>query len=239
MPQERSNDNIIMASTSSNIVLKTVVFLGSARNVTPPWGGDTRLGDRVLKWVESTLRSRQATLGSDTISHDISIIDPLQVFGRDGALSHSGGELQAPTFFMKADDLPQATKDLTETIRSADCYVIVSPEYNHSVPPALSSLMGHFGGSLYKCKPSGIVTYSSGPWGGARAAVAIQTMCHELGCLSVSKFCGIPTVSDLINLDGTPIDSDHRMLKQLPDLVTQLEWMAVAMLNQRKATGTF
>ena len=33
----------------SAITLKTVVFLGSARNVVPPWGGCARLGDRVLK----------------------------------------------------------------------------------------------------------------------------------------------------------------------------------------------
>ena len=60
-----------------------------------------------------------------------------------------------------------------------------------------------------------------------------QIMCHELGCLPVSKLCGLPTVSDLLELDGTPKDADHRMLKQLPELLTQLEWMAVAMKNQR------
>eukprot|EP00547_Thalassionema_nitzschioides_P017812 CAMPEP_0194234778 /NCGR_PEP_ID=MMETSP0158-20130606/2418_1 /TAXON_ID=33649 /ORGANISM="Thalassionema nitzschioides, Strain L26-B" /LENGTH=222 /DNA_ID=CAMNT_0038968047 /DNA_START=36 /DNA_END=705 /DNA_ORIENTATION=- len=221
--------------SSKNIVLKTVVFFGSAKNVIPPWGGDARLGDRVVKWVESTLKSRQATLGDAkttvTISHDVSIIDPLQVFGKDGALSgFTGGELRAPTFFLKPDDLPQATKDLQETIRAADAYLIVSPEYNHSIPPALSSLMGHFGGSLYKCKPSGIVTYSPGPWGGQRAAMAIQIMCHELGCLP----------EELLNSDGTLVDDNaDRMWKQLPELLTQLEWMAVAMANQRSATGTF
>lgn len=39
----------------------------------------------------------------------------------------------------KADDLPEKTKALQETIRVADWYLIVSPEYNHSVPPAFSS----------------------------------------------------------------------------------------------------
>ena len=61
----------------------------------------------------------------------------------------------------------------------------------------------------------------------------MQIMCHELGCLPVSKLCGLPAVSDLLELDGTPKDADHRMLKQLPELLTQLEWMAVAMKNQR------
>lgn len=69
----------------------------------------------------------------------------------------------------------------------------------------------------------------------------IQVICHELGCLPVSKLCGIPTVAELFEEeDGTPKDPEHRMLKQLPRLMDQLEWMAVAMKQgQRKKTGTF
>ncbi len=140
---------------------------------------------------------------------------------------------------MDQSELPAAAKELQQAIKDADCYLVVSPEYNHSIPPALSSVMGHFGGSNYKCKPSGIVTYSPSPFAGMRAAMAIQIMLHELGCLPVSKLCGIPTVSDLLKEDGTPIDPDDRLLKQLPELLTQLEWMAVAMRNQRQLSGTF
>ena len=31
--------------------LKTVVFMGSSRSLVPPWGGDSRLGSRVLQCV--------------------------------------------------------------------------------------------------------------------------------------------------------------------------------------------
>ena len=172
----------------SATTLKTVIFFGSARNIVAPWGGDARLGDRVLNWVKSTLSNRSASLGSaapsgdasqatttsTTITHEVHIIDPLEVFGPNGGLSHSGGELQRPTFFEDPTKLPDSTKKLQEMIKGADCYLIVSPEYNHSIPPALSSVMGHFGGSNYKCKPSGIVTYSPGPFAGMRAAMAIQ-----------------------------------------------------------------
>lgn len=225
------------------ITLKTVVFFGSARNVVPPWGGDSRLGDRVLAWVKSALSRRSETIGGDgdasTITHQIHIVDPIEAFGPGGALSHSGGELRVPTFFADPATLPEPTKKLQDAIRAADCYLIVSPEYNHSIPPALSSVMGHFGSSNYKCKPSGIVTYSPGPFAGMRAAMAIQVMCHELGCLPVSKLCGLPAVADLLEPDGTPKDANHRMLKQLPEVLTQLEWMAVAMKNQREKYGTF
>lgn len=225
-------------SSSPIRVLKTVVFMGSAKNISPPWGGDARLGDRVLKHVKTTIESRSVQLGSETIQHSVSIIDPIEVFGKDGALSEiSAGELLAPAFFYK--QLPAKAQALQDVIAGADCYVIVSPEYNHVVPPALASVMGHFGGSCYACKPSAIVTYSPGPYGGQRAALSIVSMTHELGCLPVSKMVGFPMVGDLFLKDGTPKDPTHRMLKQLPDMLTQLEWMAVAMKDMRDKVGKF
>jgi len=206
--------------------------MGSART-----GG--RMGDRVLSWVKSNLTSRQGTLGDANITHDVTVLDPVDLFDpQNGALSEmSSGELSVPTFFVQ--NLPPRVEAIRDTIQTADCYIIVSPEYNHVVPPGLASLMGHFGGSNYVCKPSGIVTYSPGPWGGMRAAMSINTMCHELGCLPVSALCGLPTVTELLKEDGTPNDPDARMLKQLPQMLDQLEWMAVAMKRQRDETGTF
>ena len=75
--------------------------MGSARNVIPPWGGDARLGDRVLKYVSNTLQARQHPLGNLTVQHDFTIVDPLVVFGEIGALSEiSSGVMTAPTFFL-------------------------------------------------------------------------------------------------------------------------------------------
>lgn len=51
--------------------LKTVVFMGSARNCVPPWGGETRLGDRVLKHVVAALGERKTTFGAEEVTHDV------------------------------------------------------------------------------------------------------------------------------------------------------------------------
>lgn len=236
--EERKKAQKIMAATATTQIrtLKTVIFMGSSRNVVPPWGGDARTGDRVLKWVQETLQRRRATLGDEVLVHDVSLIDPKDVFGTSGALANiSRGDLTAPTFFLK--ELPPAAQALKDQVCAADCYLVVSPEYNHVVPPALASVMGHFGGSCYAFKPSGVITYSPSPFGGMRGAVSICTMCHELGCLPVSKLCGLPNVSELLNQDGSPVNPDARMLGQLPKLLEQLEWMAVAMKNQRELTG--
>ena len=41
----------------------------------------------------------------------------------------------------------------------------------------------------------------------------------------------------MLKEDGEPIDASHRMLKQLPDMLKQLEWMSIAMKSQRESCG--
>jgi len=212
-------------------VLRTIVFIGSARDSSPPWGGDKRLGDRIVNHVLAALRNRNQLLGGEVITHDVTVLDPVKIFGDGGELS-GDGEMRLPHFFAKQGSLPGADK-LAQTIKAADAIIVISPEYNHSVPPALSSLLGHFGGSNYAGKPSAIITYSPGPWGGMRAAMALRPLLSELGCLSISKLTGYPSVSDLFNEDGTPKDPENRMLKQLPAQLTELEWVATAFAKMR------
>lgn len=62
-------------------------------------------------------------------------------------------------------DISKAPKWLVETgekINSADAIVVVSAEYNHSIPPALSNMVDHFPLTYFGFKPSGIVCYSMG-----------------------------------------------------------------------------
>jgi len=161
----------------------------------------------------------------------------LDVFAKEGALATSGGELRHPHFFYRSGEAPSEMNAMADVIRAADCFLVVTAEYNHTIPPALSSMMGHFGGSCYAYKPSGIVTYSPGPWGGSRVAVALRPFLSELGCLPVSKLACFPSPTDLFEADGTPKDPSHRMLKQLPAMLSQLEWFAVALSNQKSMVG--
>lgn len=91
-----------------------------------------------------------------------------------------------PHFAYAKSQVPDKLDALAEQIDAADGYVMVSPEYNHSMSPALCHLLNHFGSSLFSFKPSAIATYSAGQWGGARAAVGMRTFLGELGCLPVS-----------------------------------------------------
>ena len=170
------------------------------------------------------------------VVHKVTVFDPITIFGKGGALE-GDGHLSTPHFFVKPGTNP-AADDMAAAIKAADALLCVSPEYNHSVPPALASLMGHFGGSNFGYKPSAIVTYSPGPWGGMRGAMALRPFLSELGCIPVSKLTAYPDPAGLFNDDGSPKDPSHRMLKQLTAMLTQLEWTAVAMMKMKEAAGT-
>ena len=66
--------------------------------------------------------------------------------------------------YKEGEDVPKELEETAAVLRTADCYVVCMPEYNHTLPPGVTNLMNYFGGSMYSYKPSGLCTYSAGMW---------------------------------------------------------------------------
>lgn len=164
--------------------MKILLFLGTVRDSTPP--RPARLGERVAK-------SCIACFKANYPDHDIELID---------ALDYPLEPVFKPHFSYSKSKVPPELEALAKKIESADGYVMVSPEYNHSMSPALTNLLNHFGSSLFSYKPSAIVTYSAGQWGGMRAAIGMRTFLSELGCLPVSSMIHVPKAQDVFEEDG-------------------------------------
>jgi len=60
---------------------------------------------------------------------------------------------------------PKSMEDIHQILKASDGFLIVSGEYNHSIPAALKNLLDHFQQEYY-FKPSGIASYSAGPLAG-------------------------------------------------------------------------
>ena len=135
-----------------------------------------------------------------------------------------------PHFAYAPSKAPADLADLAGRIEAAEGYVMVSPEDNHAMSPALADLLNHFGSSLFSFKPSAIVTYSAGQWGGTRAAVNMRTFLSELGCLPVSAMIDVPHAQDVLVEDGRyadGVDAD-RWHGYLGRTFEQLIWWAEA-----------
>lgn len=195
--------------------LNILVFLGSVRDSTPP--RPARLGERVAL---ACLAQLQAA------GHDVALIDPLEI------------DLPRPfkpEFAYAKGRAPDALSQLAAQIAAADGFVMVSPEYNHSMSPALADLLNHFGSSLFSYKPSVIATYSAGQWGGARAAVNMRTYLSELGCLPVSAMIHVPKAAEVLDEVGgylKGVDAE-RWASYLGRAFDQLAWWAEAAKLQR------
>ena len=200
--------------------MKALVFLGSRRQSSPPQ--PARLGERVCSFLSAQVGNRFET----------TVIDPLD---------YPSTDIFKPSFAYSLTSKPPRLTTLENLISQADAYVMLSPEYNHSMAPALADLLNHFPSSAFSFKPSLIATYSSGQWGGTRAAVHMRTFLSELGCLPVSAMLHFPHADQVFQPDGQlqPGEDSMRWMNYASRGTEQLHWWATAAAHQRQALDPF
>ncbi len=131
-------------------------------------------------------------------------------------------------------EAPETLERLADLYRRADAFVLVSAEYNQSIPPALSNTLDHFL-EEYFWRPSAIVCYSAGRYGGVRAAVQLRTMLGELGMPSIPTYLAIPEIGKTLDPEGQP--QQPWLEKTAGRFIDELTWYAEALKRQR-AEGT-
>jgi len=185
--------------------LSIAVLLGSVRR--------DRVGTRASKLIIRELERR---------GHLVQLVDPL--------------ELQLPLLDRMYKEhpkgkAPEPLERLAEIYRNADGFLVVSGEYNHGIPPALKNLLDHFL-EEYFWRPSGIVCYSAGGFGGVRAAMQLRMTLAELGMSSVPSLLPIPRIAEAIDEGGVArIPIVDRSANRFLD---EFLWHASALKQARK-----
>lgn len=129
---------------------------------------------------------------------------------------------------------PAALERLAELYRNADGFAVVSGEYNNGIPPALKNLLDHFL-EEYFWRPSAIICYSAGQFGGVRAAMQLRMTLAELGMSSIPSIFPIPRIAQALDADGRPLED--WVERRLDRFLAEFCWYAQAMKRQR-AGGT-
>jgi NAD(P)H-dependent FMN reductase len=187
------------------MTLRTVVFYGSVRSA--------RQGIKAARFIAGQCRER---------GHEVSLVDPLD---------HPLPLLDRMYKEYQEGEAPAVLQRLADTVVPADGYIVVSGEYNHTVPPALSNLMDHFL-EEYFFKPSAIMCYSAGSFGGVRAAMTLRAMLAEMGTPSIPSLLPVPRVQTAFDDDGTP--ADDAWYRRAERFLTEYEWYANAMKRARE-----
>src|SRR3954465_4914146 len=184
----------------TSVARSFAVLLGSMRR--------DRVGPRAAKLVTRELEER---------GHAVHLVDPV--------------ELQLPVLDRMykehpAGNAPEPLERLAQLYRGVYGFIVVSGEYNHGIPPALKNLLDHFL-EEYFFRPSGIVCYSAGGFGGVRAAMQLRMTLAELGTVTIPSLFPVPRVQDAFDEAGKALDPAYD--KRVVRFLDELEWFARAL----------
>lgn len=128
-------------------------------------------------------------------------------------------------------EAPETLERLATKLKAADGFIVVCGEYNHSIPPALTNLLGYFQ-EEYHWRPSAIVCYSAGPFAGVRAAMQLRAYLCEVGTPSIPSLLPISKVQDAFDDEGNAIDPAYP--RRASRFLDELEWYARALKTARE-----
>lgn len=192
------------------MTLNIAILYGSVRH--------HREGIKGARFVEQQCKSR---------GHYVSFLDPLEKPLPMLDKMHKEYE---------PGEAPENIEECARLIKNADAYIVVSGEYNHSIPPALKNMLDHFQ-QEYLFKPAGIATYSAGIFGGARASVHLRAILGELGMATISSMFPMMQVGQ--NFDENGNTSNEKLDKSFQKFIGELEWYGQALKNARKEGTPF
>lgn len=193
---------------------KLLVIIGSTR--------PTRAADRVVPWLMKAAEAHG--------SFQVEVADlrdwPLPIFAE-----HMGtiGDFNDPTYS------EPVVKAWNTKVREADAFIVVTPEYNHSVPGGLKNAIDNVWLSFgFRNKPVAAVGYSSGIGGGIRAIEHLAQVFIEAEAMPIRSSVVLPFVSDAFDEAGEPVSPMTTVA--LGVMLDDLAWWSAA-LEKARAGG--
>jgi NAD(P)H-dependent FMN reductase len=192
---------------------KLQIIIGSTR--------PNRAADKVAPWVIDRAMSHEA--------FDVEVLDlrdwPLPIFTET---LETIGDFNDPTYS------DPAVKRWNQKIKEADAYLVITPEYNHSVPGVLKNAIDNVWLSFaFRNKPIVAVGYSGGIAGGVRAIEHLTQIAIEAELVPIRTAVVIPRVGEAFDGSGLPINpvTDISLEVALDDLA----WWSAALETARAA----
>jgi NAD(P)H-dependent FMN reductase len=193
---------------------KLLVIVGSTR--------PGRAADLVVPWV--TARAREHG------GFDVEVADlrdwPLPIFAE-----HPGtiGDITDPTYS------EPIVRTWNQKVKQADAFVVVTPEYNHSIPAVLKNAIDTVWLSFgFRNKPVAAIGYSGSVGAGIRAIEHLAHVLIEAEAVPLRNTVVIPFVRTAFGADGEPTDTETDIRLQI--MLDDLAWWSAA-LEQARAAG--
>jgi len=121
-------------------------------------------------------------------------------------------KLDIPLFRERFTDMKspqQSYVDIFNTLKETDAIIIVTPEYNSSITPALKNILDIYGRQGFGHKPIAVASVSSGVKGGIVAAHHLQQIILSLDGQLFPKILATGNITGTINKEGKVTDLDY------------------------------
>ena len=117
--------------------------------------------------------------------------------------------------------------------------MIVTAEYNSTLPPALTNILDYFPRASYKHKPASIASYSMGPFGGIRAATVARPFLAELGLVTLPSVLTIPNIQGAGIVESGEIAGNDRVERNNEKMCKEIIWYVQTIREGRERTGRY
>ncbi|WP_214407127.1 NADPH-dependent FMN reductase [Pseudonocardia lacus] len=181
--------------------LRVMVIIGSTR--------DGRFGPTVAEWFVGEVAVRT--------DMDVDVLD-LAAAGLPDRLTAFG---TAP---------PDPVAAVTPRIAAADAFVVVTPEYNHSFPAPLKTVID-WHGPQWRAKPVAFVSYG-GMSGGLRAVEHLRAVFAETHSVTVRDTVSFHGAWERFGPDRRPLDPEGCRVAA-KTMLDQLAWWGGALRTAR------
>lgn len=187
--------------------------------------GSTRPGraaDLVAPWVIDRARNHGG--------FDVEVLDL-----RDWALPMFAETFETVGDFNDPTYSSPVVRSWNHKIAEADAFLVITPEYNHSVPAVLKNAIDSvFVSFAFRNKPIAAVGYSGGIAGGVRAIEHLAQIAVEAEMMPLRTMTILPQVFEAFTASGQPVSpvADISLRTALDDL----KWWSDA-LGSARAKG--
>jgi NAD(P)H-dependent FMN reductase len=190
--------------------MKLLITIGTVRqNRTTP---------KLAKWVENNARA--------TKDIEVEVVDlkdyPMPFFD----------EPVSPRYNPERK-LDENVKKWLDKVAWADAYIMVTPEYNHSIPGVLKNAFDYIGWQADR-KPSTMASH--GTVGGARASMHLKEILSESKTVPIQNhiaFHGMENIDEEGNLSEELKAAPYGPQAALEALLTELKWYSDALSTAR------
>ncbi len=131
----------------------------------------------------------------------------------------------------ETDTPPPSFPSFRDKIARADGLVIVSPEYKGGYPGILKNALDHLEAGIFRRKPIGIVTVSSGAFGGIVCLAQLRLVCLAMGGVPIPVPFPVASVDSALDEAGNPLEP--RLAGRLQAFLDELAWYTRALAGSR------